>query len=100
MPFRNVQHKCHITKVMFVFWSSTEEVAARRSSKLKSVNVNRIQYRTMLVVNLFPAIKAKWPTRRTPIYVEQDGAPAYVKEADIEVVYNGNRYVWDINLYA
>lgn len=127
MPFRNVQSKRFITKVMFLcavarprfdehgnvlfdgkigFWGFTEETAAQRTSKhrpagtleLKPVNVDRPVYRNMLVENLFPAIKSKWPTRRTPIYVQQDGAGAHVKETDADVAFNGKKYGWDIQL--
>lgn len=127
MPFRNVQSKRFITKIMFLcavarprfdsdgqvmfdgkigFWAFTEEVPAQRSSKnrprgtleLKPVNVNKDVYRKMLVENLFPAVKRKWPDRRSKIYVQQDGAPAHVREGDLEVLYQGNRYGWDINL--
>lgn len=127
MPYRNVQSKRFITKVMFLcavarprfdrfgnvlfdgkigFWPFIEEVQAQRSSKhrskgtweLKPVNVDRHVYRDMIVNKLFPAIKSKWPSRRSPVYVQQDGAPAHVKDADMDVIFNGNRYGWDINL--
>lgn len=73
---------------------------ARGTWELKPVNVDRDMYRTKLVKDLFPAITSKWPSRRSPIYVQQDGAPAHVKEADMEVVFNENRYSWDINLHT
>lgn len=62
--------------------------------ELKPVNVKKNLYREMLIQNMFPAIKSKWPARRN----QQDGAPAHVKDNDVEVLYNGNRYGWDINL--
>jgi len=129
MPARNVQSKRFITKVMFLcavarprfdaegkcvfdgkigFWAFTEEVQAQRNSKhrpagtweLKPVNVDREEYRDMLVDNVLPAIKSKWPSRRAPVFVQQDGAPAHVKENDMKVIFNGNRYGWDINLHT
>lgn len=48
--------------------------------------------------NVFLAIKAKWPERRKSVYVQQDGAPAHVKDNDMEVIYNGSRYRSNINL--
>lgn len=113
MPSRHVQSKRFITTVMILcavarprvdqfgkvifdgkigFWGFTEEVEAQRSSKhrprytkeLSPVNVDRDEYRKMLVGNLLPVINAKWPSRRSPVYVQQDGAPAHVKETDIE----------------
>jgi len=129
MPYRCVQSKRFITKIMFLcavarprfdkfgkvlfdgkigFWGFTEEVEAQRSSKnrpkgtkeLKPVNVNQKIYRDMIVQNLLPAIKSKWPARRSCIYVQQDGAPAHVADTDVEVMVNGNRYSWDINLHT
>jgi len=83
-----------------------EEVPAQRSSKnrsrvnleLKPVNVNTEVYRNMVVKNVFPAIKSKWPSCRSPIFLQQDGAPAHVREQDLEVVYQEKKYGWDINL--
>lgn len=127
MPHRHVQSKRFITKIMFIcavarprfdqygkvlfdgkigFWAFAEEVPAQRSSKnrprgtleLKPVNVNTEVYRNMLLENLIPAIKNKWPSRRTPVYVQQDGAPAHVEDNDLQVVYQGNKYSWNINL--
>lgn len=119
MPVRNVQSKRFMTKVMFLcavarprfdeagqclfdgklgFWAFVEEVPAQRSSKhrtrgtieLKSVNVDRDVYRDMVVSNVLPSIKAKWPDCQKPVYVPQYGAPAHVKEDDVKVIYNGN----------
>ena len=91
---------------LHAYWGFTEEVQGQRSSKnrprgiweLKPVNVNRHEYRSMLVDKMLPAIKSKWPNRRSPVVVQQDGAPAHVDESDMNVVLNGNKYGWDINL--
>lgn len=127
MPSRNVQSRRFITKVMFLaavarprfdkngnvlfdgkigIWAFTEEVAALRSSKnrlrgtleLKPINVDTEVYREKILKDLLPAIKSKWPDRRSPIYVQQDGAPAHVADTDMAVVLSGNKYGWNINL--
>lgn len=118
---RHAQSKRYSTKVMFLcavarprfdkagnvlfdgnigFWGFTEEAEAQHSSKnrprgtieMKPVNMDRVEYRDMLMENVFPAIKAKCPSRRKPVDVQQDGAPAHVKESDMEIIFNGTKH--------
>lgn len=129
MPNRNTKSKRYITKVMLIaavarprfsadgevefdgkigFWAFTEEVAAKKDSKhrkkgtmeMKPVNVDSTEYRKMMVDNVIPSVKSRWPKRRPgPIYIQQDNAPAHVAETDMEVVLEGNRYSWEIDLH-
>ncbi|ETV90232.1 hypothetical protein H310_14934 [Aphanomyces invadans] len=76
-PHRTCKSKNFITKVMFLSaigtWHFTEKVPAARTSKNRPagtlvtvpVSVTRDVYRAMLIDNVFPAIKAKWPAGDT-----------------------------------
>lgn len=65
----------------------------RGTLELKPVNVDRPVYRNMLVDNVRPAIKAKWPNRRSHVYIQQDGAPAHVKETDLKGTSTGGTLI-------
>ena len=89
-PYQAVKHKSHIDKVVFLaatakprwdpakrqwfdgkigIWPFAEQVAAQRSSdnrpagtlEWKTFNVNRLEYKKMMIEKVIPAIEAKWP---------------------------------------
>ena len=112
-PVRSVKHKSHIDKVMFLaatakprwdpgknqyfdgklgIWPFAHQVAAQRSSanrpagtlEWKTFNVNREEYKKMLIEKVLPAIKEKWPrgTLNQPKFIQQDNAPLHIKSDD------------------
>ena len=114
-PQRNVKHKSHIDKVMFLaatakprwdphkkqwwdgklgIWPFAHQVAAKRSSanrpagtlEWKTYNVNREEYRKMLIEKVIPAIQQKWPigALNKPKFIQQDNAPLHIKVDDAE----------------
>ena len=47
---------------------------------------------------VIPAIKDKWPDRNRNIIIQQDGAPAHIKENDAEFVVAATSGLWNIKL--
>ncbi|CAN0083821.1 unnamed protein product, partial [Pylaiella littoralis] len=114
VPVYKVQHKSHVTKVMFLaavarprfdtgrnrqfdgkigIYPFTEQRAAVRNSRNRaagtmvtySVEVNRETYTEKLIINVFPDIAAKFPA--SPIvYAQQDNAPGHRVTADPAIV--------------
>ncbi|KAL7575060.1 hypothetical protein ACA910_000431 [Epithemia clementina (nom. ined.)] len=114
IPDRMVQHKGHITKVMFLcavarprfdrttnswfdgklgLWPIGKFVPAQRSSCNRpagtlvwhNTSVTREVYRDLLMNKLIPAIHTKWPFgSTTAICIQQDGAKAHIEENDPE----------------
>ncbi len=109
-PNRKVKHKLHIDKVMFLaatakprwdphqkkmwdgkigIWPFAHQLAAQRSSanrpagtlEWKTYNVNRIEYRKMMIEKVLPAIEEKWPrgTLANKKFIQQDNAPLHFK---------------------
>ncbi|KAL7568198.1 hypothetical protein ACA910_020889 [Epithemia clementina (nom. ined.)] len=114
VPERRVQHKGHITKVVFLcavarprfdtysnawfdgklgLWPIGKFVTVVCSSRNRpagtlvwqNTSVTREVYRDLLINKLIPAIHAKWPLGSTSkIRIQQDGAKAHIEENDSE----------------
>jgi len=101
-PERFVQNKDHITKVMFLaavarpryndngecifdgkigMWPFVAERRAQRRSVnrpagailIEPVSCTKERYREMMIRNVLPAIKRRWPVRNQEITIQQDG---------------------------
>ncbi|KAE9024259.1 hypothetical protein PR003_g6258 [Phytophthora rubi] len=50
----------------------------------KDVSVTKTNYRSMLIANLLPALRPRWPsaTDGNPIGIQQDNAPAHIAADD------------------
>jgi len=88
-------------------WPFTEFVPAARSSRnrpagtpeTKPVSVTRGIYKAMLLEEVLPAIKAKWPPSSSKaICVQQDNARPHVPADDIDVVAAGHADGWAIKM--
>ncbi|KAE8973997.1 hypothetical protein PF005_g26101 [Phytophthora fragariae] len=122
-PVQYVQSKRHIKKVMFLcavarprgdwdgkigLWPVVETYITQRWSvnrpagveEIKPVSMNRTLARRMLVTDVIPAIKAKWPQdqKATLIRIQQDNARPHVLEEDAEVLAAGRADGWNIRL--
>jgi hypothetical protein len=129
VPVRRVTHKSHIDKVMFLcatarprfdchgrctfdgkigIWPIVERVPARRASRArpagtlvtKTLNVNKDIYRRMLLENVIPAIKTKFPRHNKTVTIQQDGAKSHIAENDPEFIRELQRIkgTWNISL--
>ena len=112
-PYRHVQHKNFMTKVMFLcavarprydtnknawfdgkigIWPIGKWEPAKRKSKnrakgtpvWKNQLINRDVYREYLIQKLLPAVKEKWPRNNARIRLQQDGAKSHILEDDVE----------------
>lgn len=113
-PHRSCKSKRFIPKLMFLsaiarprfdeetneiifdgkigIWPFVRKVVAKRSSKnrqkgtmeTKSLEVNRDEYRKMLIDNVLPAIKRKFPRADLchPIFIQQDNAGPHIHPDD------------------
>ena len=112
-PLRSCKSKRVIEKVMFLaavarprydhhrktifngnigMWPFIVKEPARRASKnrpagtmvTKPVMVGKDQYRNMLLENVLPAIRLKWPraTAARPIFIQQDNAKPHISMLD------------------
>ena len=71
-------------------WPIVERSQARRSSRhrargtevVKPVNVNRDIYRRLLLQNVIPAIKNKFPRTNRFVTIQQDGAKSHIEPND------------------
>ncbi|KAF0703711.1 hypothetical protein AaE_015265 [Aphanomyces astaci] len=127
-PHRTTQSKRFITKVMFLTavarprwddaksecwdgkigtWHFTETVPAARSSRnrpagtleLRPINVTRPIYKKMLIDNVIPAIKAKWPAESSrSVVIQQDNARPHVAPWDAAVVSACTSDGWSMSL--
>ena len=129
IPNRNCQSKRFITKVMLMaavarprydphrktmfngkigIWPFVTHEPAKRNGKnhekgtmvTKCIpNINRSETRKMLVENVVPAIKEKWPkgNARTNIIVQQDNAKPHLAENDAELIKECQKDGWDIS---
>jgi hypothetical protein len=126
-PLRVSQKKDHIVKVMFLaavarprynengectfdgkigMWPFVERVAAQRRSANRErgaivttpISCTRRIYRRMLVEDVIPAIKAKWPDRNRDIVLQQDGASAHIPADDMEFGLVARSGTWNINI--
>ena len=112
-PYRHVQHKSFLTKIMFLcavprlrydmrknawfdrkieIWPIRKWQLAKRSSKnrAKGPPVRKNQcitwdvYCEYLIQKFLPVVKEKWPMRNGKIRLQQDGAKSHVLEDDVE----------------
>ena len=112
-PYRHVQHKSFLTKVMFLcavarprynmrrnawfdgkigIWPIGKWEPAKRSLKKrakgmpiwKNQSITRDVYHEYLIKMLLPAVKEKWPARNARIRLQQDGAKSHILEDDAE----------------
>ena len=112
-PYRHVQHKSFLTKIMFLcavarprydtrrnawfdrkigIWPIGKWEPAKRSSKkrAKGMPVWKNQcitcdvYCEYLIEKFLPAVKEKWPMRNARIRLQQDGAKSHILEDDVE----------------
>lgn len=129
-PHRTCRSKRFITKVMFMaavarprydphkkqffdgkigIWPFVYQEPAQRNSKnrakgtLITKNIESITAReckTMILENVIPAIKSKFPTsyKHKPIYVQQDNAKPHSSIDDDDIVAEGSRDGWSIRL--
>jgi hypothetical protein len=110
-PYRRARSKDHITKVMFLaaiarprydddgtcifdgkigMWPIVERTPAARASVnrprgtliTKPIGCTRVVFRRMMIENVIPAIKQKWPDNNHNITVQQDGASAHLLPND------------------
>ncbi|ETI40837.1 hypothetical protein F443_13850 [Phytophthora nicotianae P1569] len=122
-PVQDVQSKRYITKVMFLcavarprggwdgkvgIWPVVETYITQRRSvnrpagveETRPVSITRDISRRILVNDVIPAIKAKWPQdqKRLPIKIQQDNARPHVLADDLEVAAAGCADGWAIKL--
>ena len=112
-PYRHVQHKSFLTKVMFLcavarprydmrrnawfdrkigIWPIGKWEPAKRSSKKcakgrlvwKNQCITRDVYCEYLIEKLLPAVKERWPRNNGRIRLQQDGAKSHNLEDDVE----------------
>ena len=112
-PYRHVQHKSFLTKVMFLcavarprydtnknawfdgkigIWPIGKWEPAKRKSKKRAKGtpvwknqlINRDVYHEYLIQKLLPAVKEKWPRNNAKIRLQQDGAKSHILEDDTE----------------
>ena len=112
-PYRHVQHKSFLTKVMFLcavarpryntnknawfdrkigIWPIGKWEPAKRKSKKRAKGtlvwknqlINQDVYREYLIQKLLPAVKEKWPRNNAKIRLQQDGAKSHILEDDAE----------------
>ncbi|KAJ8542514.1 hypothetical protein ON010_g12300 [Phytophthora cinnamomi] len=128
LPYRSCSNKRYIGKVMFLaavarprydfsrkkyfdgkigIWPIVERTAAKRTSKnrvvgtliTENITMSRKIYVQMLKEKVFPAIRAKWPGRKTSVIrVQQDNAGPHVEEDHGEVLAAGKEGGWDIQM--
>ena len=112
-PYRHVQHKSFLMKIMFLcavarprydtrknewfdrkigIWPIGKWEPVKRSSKKhakgmpvwKNQCITRDVYREYLIQKFLPVVKEKWPTRNGRIWLQQDGAKSHILEDDVE----------------
>ena len=112
-PYRHVQHKSFLTKIMFLcavarprydtrriawfdgkigIWPIGKWEPAKRSLKKhakgmpvwKNQCITRDVYREYLIEKFLPVVKEKWPTCNARIRLQQDGAKSHILEDDVE----------------
>ena len=112
-PYRHVQHKSFLTKIMFLcavarpryntrrnawfdgkigIWPIGKWEPAKRSSKKcakgtpvrKNQCITRDVYHEYLIKKFLPVVKEKWPRRNARIRLQQDGAKSHILKDDVE----------------
>lgn len=87
-------------------WPFVVKEPAERASKnrpagtlvTKAVNVTKDVYRQALLTHVIPAIKKQWPSKRSPIIIQQDNARPHVTPRDADILAAGKSGGWDIGL--
>jgi DNA-binding Lrp family transcriptional regulator len=128
-PERSCKSKHFIDKIMFIsaqarprwdpakkkmwdgkigMWPITKIVAAKRNSKnrprgtleTKTMEVTKAVSRTLLIKNIIPAIRQKWPaaSKHDPIVIQQDGARPHINDNDRQFVHAAHKFGMDISL--
>ena len=106
-PYRHVQHKSFLTKIMFLcavarprydtnknawfdgkigIWPIGKWELAKRSLKKRAKGtpvwknqcITQDVYREYLIQKFLPAVKERWPTRNGRIQLQQDGAKSHI----------------------
>jgi hypothetical protein len=127
VPYRSSRSKDHLTKVMFLaavarprydehgtctfdgkigMWPIVERTPAARGSVnrprgtiiTKPIGCTRTVFRRMMVENVIPAIKRKWPDGNHNITVQQDGASAHLLPNDFVFAAAAQDENWNIVL--
>ena len=112
-PYRHVQHKSFLTKIMFLCAVARPRYDTRRNARFdgkigiwplgkwelaktalkkrtkgmpvwKNQCITQDVYREYLIEKFLPAVKEKWPTRNGRIRLQQDGAKSHILEDDME----------------
>ena len=112
-PYRHVQHKSFLTKIMFLCavarprydmnknawfdrkigiwpigkWELVKQSSKKRAKGMpvwKNQCIMRDVYQEYLIQKLLPAIKQRWPTNNGRIQLQQDGAKSHILEDDKE----------------
>ncbi|KAJ0394738.1 hypothetical protein ATCC90586_008852 [Pythium insidiosum] len=90
-------------------WAFAEPYEAQRSSKLRAKctvvlrnveTVDREAYKAVLIYDIIPAIKAKWPAsgKKRTIWIQHDSAKPHVPVNDPDVIAAGTSGGWDIRM--
>ena len=112
-PYRHVQHKSFLTKIMFLcavarpmynmrenawfdgkigIWPIRKWELAKRSSKKcskgtpvwKNQCITQDVYHEYLIQKFLPAVKEKWPMHNGRIRLQKDGTKSHILEDDVE----------------
>ena len=112
-PYRHVQHKSFLMKIMFLcavarprydtrksawfdgkigIWPIRKWELAKRSSKKRAKGmpvwknqcITQDVYHEYLIQKFLPAVKEKWPMCNRRIQLQQDGAKSHILEDDVE----------------
>jgi hypothetical protein len=126
-PHRTVSHKSHIEKVMFLsavarprydehgvcvfdgkigIWPFVKQAAAQRASANRPrgtmvttcVTVTKAVYTAMIINNVIPAIREKWPDDNKTVYIQHDNAKTHFKADDAAFLEAGAAMGWNITL--
>ena len=126
-PLRMVKHKSHLQKIMFIaavarprfqdghctfdgkigIWPFLEEVPAKKASKnrpkgtleLKPVNISKSIYRDMMINNILPAIRERWPDGNTyAIEIQQDNARPHIDTHDEVFLAEASKFGFKIKM--
>jgi hypothetical protein len=119
-PDRNIGHKSHIPKCMFLsaiarprydtgrdqwfngkigLWPIAHEVPAQRASvnrprgtlEWKDLTMDKPRYTQYLLEKVIPAIMEQWPRANRTVRLQQDNATPHLKPAEFAAVYKENR---------
>ncbi|ETV80254.1 hypothetical protein H257_06595 [Aphanomyces astaci] len=113
---RTCKSKRHLLKVMFLSavarprWDNSKEEwfdgRSRRSCRrdagtpvVKTVNVTRPTFKAMLIDNVIPTIRSKWPSGESrAIKIQQDNARPHMPPSDVDIVAACKVEGWDMQV--